>query len=114
MPCSIHAEAAAAAAEAAEAAGDAAAGPAEPPTAADTALPKGIVKRIMLLDSEVQRVSADAIWLVGEATRLFLQHVAAKGAAAVTSKKRKTIMLQDFEQIVRCAGMPWGSDATIG
>lgn len=65
------------------------------------AIPKGVVKRIMLLDPEVQRVSAEAVWLVGEATRLFLQALAVKGAAAVTSKKRKTIMLQDFDTLVR-------------
>lgn len=57
----------------------------------------------MLLDPEVQRVSADAVWLVGEATRLFLHALAAKGAAAVSAKKRKTIMLQDFDTLVRCA-----------
>lgn len=57
----------------------------------------------MLLDPEVQRVSADAVWLVGEAVRLFLHALAAKGAAAVSAKKRKTIMLQDFDTLVRCA-----------
>lgn len=101
------AEAAAAAAEAAEAAGD---GPAEqddtaaPAAAVDPGLPRGVVKKIMLLDPEVQRVSADAVWLVGEATRLFLHALAAKGATAVTAKKRKTIMLQDFDTLVRWVG----------
>lgn len=55
----------------------------------------------MLLDPEVQRASADSVWLVGEATRLFLQALAAKAAAAVSSKKRKTINLQDFETLIR-------------
>jgi histone H3/H4 len=59
------------------------------------------VKKIIMLDPEVQRVSADGLWLVGEATRMFLHALAAKGAAAVTAKKRKTIMLQDFETLVR-------------
>lgn len=67
----------------------------------DPGLPRGVVKKIIMLDPEVQRVSADALWLVGEAARLFLQSLAAKGAAAVTSKKRKTIMLQDFDTLVR-------------
>jgi histone H3/H4 len=98
------------AAEAAAAAGkgdaaadeDAAAAAAAAAAPTDTVLPRGVVKRIMLLDPEVQRVSADAVWLAGEATRLFLQALAAKGGAAVSSKKRKTIMLQDFDGIVRC------------
>lgn len=102
-----HAEAAAAAAEAAEAAGGeegaADAAPAAPAAAVDPGLPRGVVKKIIMLDPEVQRVSADALWLVGEAARLFLQALAAKGGAALSSKKRKTIMLQDFETLVRWA-----------
>jgi histone H3/H4 len=102
--------AAAAAEEAAAAAGDqeqqegdtAAAGEDATPQAAAAAIPKHIVKRIMLADDEVQRVSADALWLVGEAGRLFLQQLAVKGAAAAASKKRKTIKLEDFEHVVRC------------
>jgi histone H3/H4 len=58
----------------------------------------------MLADDEVQRVSADALWLVAEAGRLFLQQLAVKGAAAAAAKKRKTIKLEDFEHVVRCAG----------
>jgi histone H3/H4 len=76
------------------------------------AIPKHLVKRIMLTDDEVQRVSADAVWLVGEAARLFLQQLAAKGAAAAAAKKRKTIKLEDFEHVVRwaaAAGHPLGS-----
>jgi histone H3/H4 len=96
------AEAAAAAAEAAEAADDAAADADAPAAAAaDLGIPRGIVKRVMLLDPEVQRASADSVWLVGEATRLFLQALGSKAAAAVSSKKRKTINLQDFETLIR-------------
>lgn len=65
-------------------------------------LPKGVVKRIMLCDADVQRVSADAVWLVGEATRLFLHALAAKGAAVAAAKKRKTVQLPDLEQLIRC------------
>jgi histone H3/H4 len=57
----------------------------------------------MLQDDEVQRVSGDALWLVGEAGRLLLQQLAVKGAAAAAAKKRKTIKLEDFEHVVRCA-----------
>jgi histone H3/H4 len=98
-----RAEAAAAAAEAAEAAGDAVADDDAPAAAAaaDLGIPRGIVKRVMLLDPEVQRASADSVWLVGEATRLFLQALGGKAAAEVSSKKRKTIMLQDFETLIR-------------
>jgi histone H3/H4 len=70
--------------------------------ASTSALPRGLVKRIMLLDSDVSRVSADALWLMGEAARLFLQELAARGGAAVAAKKRKTIQLADFDQLVRC------------
>ncbi|WIA12042.1 hypothetical protein OEZ85_012121 [Tetradesmus obliquus] len=107
--------AAAAAAEEAAAAGDqeqqeggdaaaaaaAAAAAGEDTASQAAALPKHIVKRIMLADDEVQRVSADALWLVAEAGRLFLQQLAVKGAAAAASKKRKTIKLEDFEHVVR-------------
>ncbi|WIA32177.1 hypothetical protein OEZ86_003026 [Tetradesmus obliquus] len=103
--------AAAAAAEEAAAAGDheqqeggdaaAAAAAGEDTASQAAALPKHIVKRIMLADDEVQRVSADALWLLAEAGRLFLQQLAVKGAAAAASKKRKTIKLEDFEHVVR-------------
>jgi histone H3/H4 len=102
---------AAAAAEEAAAAGDqeqqdadaAAAGEDSTSQAVAAAIPRHIVKRIMLTDDEVQRVSADALWLVGEAGRLLLQQLAVKGAAAAAAKKRKTIKLEDFEHVVRCA-----------
>lgn len=96
----------AAAAEADAAGGDqeqdetaAAEAPSQPAAAA--VIPRHIVKRIMLTDDEVQRVSADALWVVAEAARLFLQQLAVRGAAAAGAKKRKTIKLEDFEHVVR-------------
>jgi histone H3/H4 len=111
-PTGAHVPAVATAApEEAAAAGDqdqqdadaAAAGEDSTSQAAAAAIPKHIVKRIMLQDDEVQRVSGDALWLVGEAGRLLLQQLAVKGAAAAAAKKRKTIKLEDFEHVVRCA-----------
>jgi histone H3/H4 len=49
----------------------------------------------------VQRVSADAVWLLAETARLFLEQLAIKAAAAAASKKRKTVKLEDFIHVVK-------------
>eukprot|EP00775_Hariotina_reticulata_P012980 gene12980-13109_t len=65
------------------------------------ALPRHVVKRIIMTDEDVQRVSADAVWLLAETSRLFLEQLAVKAAAAAASKKRKTVKLEDFAHVVR-------------
>lgn len=67
----------------------------------------------MLADDDVQRVAADAQWLVAEAAALFLQQLAVKAAAAAAAKKRKTIQLVDFEHVVRCAKQACASQSEL-
>ncbi|KAF8071173.1 hypothetical protein HT031_001255 [Scenedesmus sp. PABB004] len=96
-----RAEADAAAAAEAGGADGAAEGAAEPAAPAPAGLPRHVVKRIMLADAEVSRVSADALWLVTEATAAFLGQLGARCAAAAAAKKRRTVKLEDFDSVVR-------------
>ncbi len=50
------------------------------------------------------RVPNPAVWLVGKAAELLVEHVAGKAALAALSKKRRTIKLEDLASVVRCVG----------
>ena len=56
--------------------------------------PKGRVKKIMVLDEDVKRVSSEALFLVSRSTELFLQFLAEKSANVAIEKKRKTVNLE--------------------
>eukprot|EP00891_Asterochloris_glomerata_P008810 jgi/Astpho2/8810/fgenesh1_pg.00129_%23_12_t len=61
-------------------------------TAASTGhLPLSLVKRIMCLDPDVSRVSAEGLKAVVAATEHFLQRLAGQAAEAATAAKRSTI-----------------------
>ena len=65
------------------------------------ALPRGVIKRLMLCDEDVARVTGDAVWLMAEAAALFLGRLAAASGAAAAGAKRRTGRLDDFEHAVR-------------
>lgn len=63
--------------------------------------PTGRVKKIMRLDEEVKRVSAEAVFLVSRSTELFLQFLAEKSARVAIEKKRKTVNLEHVRIAVK-------------
>ncbi|KAK7280879.1 hypothetical protein RIF29_08425 [Crotalaria pallida] len=63
--------------------------------------PTGRIKRIMRLDNEVNRVSAEALFLVTRSTELFLQFLADKSARVAIEKKRKTVKLEHLRVAVK-------------
>lgn len=64
-------------------------------------MPLTAVKRIMCLDAEVSRMSADAVKAVAKATELFIQLLAAKSAAVAKTSKRRAPKFSDLERAVR-------------
>mmetsp|Transcript_18645 Transcript_18645/g.52417 ORF Transcript_18645/g.52417 Transcript_18645/m.52417 type:complete len:277 (+) Transcript_18645:28-858(+) len=72
-------------------------------SAAQGGLPLSAVRRIIMSDKEVGRVSKDAAVLIGAAAEVFLDLLAEGcGAAARNARpKRRTIKLDDFAHIVR-------------
>jgi len=64
--------------------------------AAPAGLPPSIVRRIMLLDPDVQRVAAPAAKAMALAAELFIGHLAERGASAARRAKRRTVKLEDL------------------
>lgn len=81
--------------------GEEAAGP--PPAAGAPpppfGLPTSLVKKIMVMDGDVGRVSADGLRAVAKATELFLQLFAAKAYAHAKAAKRKNIKFCDLAAV---------------
>ena len=67
----------------------------------NASLPLGTVKKIMMMDKEVSRASADGVRAVALAAEVFLGLLGSKCAALAKKGKRRTILLKDFEQAVR-------------
>lgn len=68
--------------------------------------PTGVVKRIMMVDDEVQRVSADAVRAIAKATELFVQQLAARALQHAQAGKRKNFKEPDVAHVAgrdRCA-----------
>ena len=63
-------------------------------------LPLTSVKRIMCLDEEVARVSADAVKGMAKAAELFLELLATKAIAQAKHHKRSTIKFCDMQQAI--------------
>lgn len=57
--------------------------------------PTSLVKRIMMVDDEVQRVSADAVRATAKAAELFVQQLAVKALQHAQASKRKNFKAQD-------------------
>ncbi|PSC76788.1 Tryptophan-tRNA ligase [Micractinium conductrix] len=62
-------------------------------------LPTGSVKRIITLDSEVQRVSADAVRAIAKAAELFVGALAVKSMEHAAADKRKNFKFADVEHV---------------
>jgi histone H3/H4 len=67
------------------------------PTGPPFGFPTSLVKRIMCIDPDVGRVSADAIRATSKATELFLQLLATKCGKVAASQKRRTLRFNDVE-----------------
>ncbi|KAL3135648.1 hypothetical protein ABBQ38_006129 [Trebouxia sp. C0009 RCD-2024] len=63
-------------------------------------LPLTSVKRIMCLDEDVARVSADAVKGMAKAAELFLEFLASKAVAQAKNHKRSTIKFCDMQQAI--------------
>ena len=64
-------------------------------------LPLAPVRKIMLCDPEVSRISKDAVMLAARAAEHFLGLVSSRAAGAAVKGKRRTIKLDDFEAVVK-------------
>jgi histone H3/H4 len=98
------AESAKAFAEAAAAAneGDEAADEHPAPAAKKPALlPLSIVKKVMVLDKDVSRVSSEGVWLMARAAECFLEMLTERCATAALSRKRRTIKMDELEHVIR-------------
>ncbi|KAL2455871.1 nuclear factor Y [Forsythia ovata] len=64
-------------------------------------IPTRRVKRIMKLDKDINKVNAEALFVITHATELFLQFLAEKSARVALEKKRKTIKLEHLRVAVK-------------
>lgn len=64
-------------------------------------LPASIVKRIMLLDEDVDRVAGGALKAVSKAAELFLAQLTQRSMAIAVKSKRKTLKFSDIQQCAR-------------
>ena len=62
-------------------------------------LPTSLVKKIITMDSDVQRISADGVRSIAKATDLFLQLLAAKSFREAAQHKRKNLQFKDMEAV---------------
>lgn len=65
------------------------------------ALPTAWVRRVVGLDPEIQRCSADALVALSTAADVFIGAFCARATAAATGAKRRTVRLDDIERCVR-------------
>ena len=72
----------------------------QPENAEVPGLPLTSVKRIMCLDGDVARVSADAVKGMAKAAELFLELLATKAIAQTKHHKRSTIKFCDMQQAI--------------
>ncbi|KAJ0711599.1 putative transcription factor Hap3/NF-YB family [Helianthus annuus] len=61
-----------------------------------SSFPAGRMKRIMKLDTEINKVNSDALFVISTATDLFL-----KSSEVAIKKKRKTIKLEHLRMAVK-------------
>ncbi|MEW5303061.1 MAG: hypothetical protein WDW38_001376 [Sanguina aurantia] len=64
-------------------------------------LPLALLKRIIHCDSDVSRVSHDALVLIAMSAELFLGSLSKRVLPIATRQKRRTIKLEDVEQVIK-------------
>lgn len=62
-------------------------------------LPTSLVKRIITMDPDVQRISADGVRSIAKAGELFIQLLAGKAFHHAAQHKRKNLRFQDIEAV---------------
>lgn len=93
--------------EAGEAAGGSPSGAhARESTPLDGLLPVSVVRKVMLLDEDVTRVSQDGVIAAAMAVDLLLGLLAKGAGASARAQKRKTVNLKDFVQVSKM-GIPF-------
>ncbi|XP_043721964.1 nuclear transcription factor Y subunit gamma [Telopea speciosissima] len=63
--------------------------------------PLGRVKKIMMLDRDIKKVSSEALHLISLSTDLFLGFLAEKSAEIAVEKKRKTVKLEHIRMATK-------------
>lgn len=66
-----------------------------------SSFPTGRVKRIMKLDKEINKINADAVFVISNATELFVKFLAEKSSEVAIEKKRKMIKLEHMRIAVK-------------
>ncbi|KAI3736243.1 hypothetical protein L6452_15781 [Arctium lappa] len=66
-----------------------------------SSLPVGRVKRIMKLDKEINKINSEALFVITNATELFVKFLAEKSSEVAIEKKRKTIKLEHLRIAVK-------------
>ncbi|KAL4573049.1 hypothetical protein LXL04_019842 [Taraxacum kok-saghyz] len=72
-----------------------------PAETVQSSLPAGRVKRIIKLDKEINKINADALFVISNATELFVKLLAEKSSEVAVEKKRKTINLEHLRIAVK-------------
>ncbi|KAG2433491.1 hypothetical protein HYH02_012609 [Chlamydomonas schloesseri] len=72
-----------------------------PAKAAAATLPASWVRKVVNLDSDIQRCSAEGVLALSAAAEVFLSAVCAKATATAAAGKRRTVRLDDVEKCVR-------------
>ena len=60
-------------------------------------LPLARIKHIMKLDPDVNLISQEAIFVVGMAVQLFIQHMARESYSHTLHQRKKTMQMRDVE-----------------
>ncbi|KAJ9550168.1 hypothetical protein OSB04_014213 [Centaurea solstitialis] len=66
-----------------------------------SSLPAGRVKRIMKLDKEINKINSEALFVISNATELFVKFLAEKSSEVAVEKKRKTIKVEHLRIAVK-------------
>ncbi|KAJ0753560.1 putative transcription factor Hap3/NF-YB family [Helianthus annuus] len=66
-----------------------------------SSFPAGRMKRIMKLDTEINKVNSDALFVISTATDLFLKFLTEKSSEVAIEKKQKTIKLEHLRMAVK-------------
>ncbi|KAI3780775.1 hypothetical protein L2E82_10765 [Cichorium intybus] len=66
-----------------------------------SSFPAGRVKRIMKLDKDINKINSDALFVISNATELFIKFLAEKSSEVAIEKKRKTIKLEHMRIAVK-------------
>ncbi|XP_065156039.1 DNA polymerase epsilon subunit 4 [Atheta coriaria] len=66
-------------------------------------LPLATVKRIMKADPDVHLITQDAVFLTTKATEFFIEMLGKATFECTLQAKKKTLMKQDFEKVMKTA-----------